>query len=122
MAVENEDRFVRLLKQQAGEVALDQNRREIEQAIDRAKRNVADKALTKQFFRSEARSRWSDRRWRRYSEWLRKQDEEREGRRGQDQEERQLREEAERRPSGDWWRLGPMGRLQRRESMGRQDP
>ena len=74
MTMESEDRFVRLLKQRAGDMAMDQSRQEIERAIDRAKRNVADKELMKQFYRAKARSLWSDRRWRRYSEWLRKRD------------------------------------------------
>ena len=55
MAMENRDGSVRLLKQQAGDMALDQIGQEIEQAIDRVKRREADKVW----------SIWSDRRWRR---------------------------------------------------------
>ena len=43
MAMENRDGSVRLLKQQAGDMAMDQSRQDTEQAIDRVKRREADK-------------------------------------------------------------------------------
>ena len=114
MAMENEDRFVRLLKQEAGEMALDQNKQEIERAIANVKQTAADKVLTRQFFRSEARKRWSDERWRRYIKWRRKQEEERSVCHAQEQKDRRMCEVAEREPSENWWRWGPGGKLERR--------
>ena len=111
MAMTNEGCFVQLLRQQAGDMALEQNRREIQRAIDRAKRTEADKEFTRQFFRCEARSRWSADRWRRYREWLRKQEEEdHNSPRGEDEEHRRLCREDERRVGQDRWPSGPMRR------------
>jgi len=103
MKMENENRFVRMMKQQAADVVMDQHRREIQRAIDRVKQTEADKVLTRQFFRSEARSKWSDERWRRYIKWRRQQEEE-----GQESSSGQEREDR-------WWRWGPGGKLQRRD-------
>lgn len=111
----DEDGFVRLLRQQAGDMALDQNRQEIERAIAGVKRREADKELMRQFYRAKARSLWSDRRWRRYSEWLRKRKEEgRDGCHERDLADGELRQNAGRgEPDDSWWRLGPMGRMRR---------
>ena len=91
----DENRLVQMIKQQAADMVMEQHRREIQRAIDRVKQTEADKVLTRQFFRSEARKRWSDERWRRYIKWRRKQEEE-----GQEHEDRR--------------RWGPGGKLQRR--------
>ena len=99
--MENENRFVRMIKQQAADVVMDQHRREIQRAIDRVKQTKADKVLTRQFFRSEARKRWSDERWRRYIKWRRKQEETQGNSFCEGWEDR-------------WWRKGPGGELQRR--------
>ena len=99
--MENENRFVRMIKQQAADVVMDQHRREIQRAIDRVKQTKADKVLTRQFFRSEARKRWSDERWCRYIKWRRKQEEGNGNSCGEGREDR-------------WWRKGPGGELQRR--------
>ena len=113
----DEDGLIQLMRQKAGDVALEQNRREIEQAIDKVKHRKVDKELMRQFFRSRAMSVWSDRRWRRYSEWLRKQKQKEEGRgsqQGLDPTDGEPCQKADRgEPEDGWWRLGPMGPMRR---------
>jgi len=95
------DRFSQMMVEHAARVLMDQNKQEIERAINSVKRTAADKVLTRQFFRSEARKRWSDERWRRYIRWRRKQEE------GQGDSFSEGWEDR-------WWRMGPGGKLERR--------
>ena len=105
-----------LIEGHAGKILAEQYRREIEQAIASVKRTELDKVLRRHFFRSQARSRWSDERWRRYHEWRRSRAVER----GKNchSHNRQMwglcREEGAltgRSEDPDWWRLGPAGRM-----------
>ena len=95
------DRFSLMMIEHAVRLLMKQNKQEIEQAIANVKQTAADKVLTRQFFRSEARKRWSDERWRRYIKWRREQEE------GQGNSFCEGWEDR-------WWRKGPGGELQRR--------
>ena len=113
-----------LLEGHAGRILAEQYRKEIEQAIASVKRTELDKVLRRQFFRAQARSRWSDERWRRYHEWRKKRAAERD--KNCHSHNRQMwrphRDRGafrKRSGDGDWWRLGPAGRMGSGRARGR---